>query len=195
MPTCVPTRCAPKTAITFGMRDARQPLPFRHDGLGAAHVTAQQLQRDFALERRIPRPEDVAKRAGAQPFEDEERAPCHAVRRARRAGGRFERRVGQQIAVEPRDLGYRAQRVDRVARVLDGVVARARPVDRRAVGDARRDLCDVVRSASSIRRPSLHLPREPSESAAHGDARRGGAGLPEQDGDLDVLVAELHAAG
>ena len=142
-----------------GMADSRHsPRFFENAGMRVAVVVlVQQLQRDVAVELRVPRLVDFAGGAFADAIEQDQAAPPGARRSGDdRVDGQVEVDVGRYAAVErgnaldeaqvphqPPIRGVRDRRFD------------TRPIDRRAVSDGRGQIreCPILTS----QRPSPQL--------------------------------------
>ena len=93
----------------------------------------QELQRDFAVEPRVPGAEDFAERAATDALENPEVAPMIASGRFR---SRVSRRAGfrrQDVAVNLDDRRHEPQVPDERPRGSAGARFGGSPVDRRAV--------------------------------------------------------------
>ena len=139
----------------------------------------QQLQRDLAVEPRVPGAVDLAEGAAADALEHAQVTPVVAGRR--RAGQSRRCRSAHAARsfelIEQRAVGSSARRLDRG------------PVDRVAIEDGAGQIVDARFSSAT-----LHLLGQPHQRPLRGLARRVRRRLAERLGELLVAVAQLDPA-
>ena len=112
------------------MADARQGAGLAQRRGGAVLELVQELDRDFAIELRVPGAMDVAGEARGERLEDQQRAPRPHRRPGALGGAVLTRgRVGAGGAAPAHDLAQAIQLVDDGRLIAAGTGARGRPVD------------------------------------------------------------------